>query len=147
MGNVNLESFRIYEALDCGAIPVVEKRPWLDYFTLLFGAHPLPSVSCWAEAPVLLRNLLSDAGRLNQKQAEIRSWWADLQEKLSRKIETILKCARSQRPCVSSARALPGRLRGAFEMLKHHNGVALRSRALLTFRRLIRRNRNHLLKT
>jgi len=138
MGNVNLESFRIYEALERGAIPIVEKRPWLDYFTLLFGPHPLPSVHRWADAPVLMRNLVSEPRRLNQKQTEIRTWWDNLQKGLSQRMARILNNAQPR--CSSPAPGFPGRLRGAFEMLKHHDVVAIRARALLTLKRAIRWN-------
>lgn len=141
MGNVNLESFRIYEALDCGAIPVVERRPWHDYFTLLYGPHPLPSVKSWAEAPALLRNLLSDAARLNEKQFEIQTWWNDLQERLRQRLAWILRNARNQVPSALPAQAFPRRLTGFFEMLKHHDAVALRARVSITVKRLIRWNK------
>jgi hypothetical protein len=140
MGNVNLESFRIYEALECGAIPIVERRPWLDYFTLLLGPHPLPSVNCWADAPVLMRNLLSEPRRLNQKQAKIRIWWENLQKGLSQRMARILNNVPTQPHSTSPARGFPGRLRGAFEMLKHHDAVAIRARALLTLKRAIQWN-------
>jgi hypothetical protein len=140
MGNVNLESFRIYEALECGAIPIVEKRPWLDYFNLLFGPHPLPSVNRWGDAPALMRRLQSEPRRLNQKQSEIRTWWENLQKRLSQRLTQLLNSVSTQPRCTSTALAFPGRLRGAFEMLKHHDVVAIRARALLSLKRAVRWN-------
>jgi hypothetical protein len=136
MGNANLESFRVYEALDCGAIPIVERRPWLDYFTLLLGTHPLPTVRHWAEAPGLMRRLLSQPERLEERRAEIMGWWERLQCGLSAELGEILNRARTKRGGEASGPRLPGRLRGAFEMLKHHNGAALQARAFLILRRL-----------
>ncbi len=37
MGNVQLECFRLYEALECGSIPIVEKRLTMDYFSRAAG--------------------------------------------------------------------------------------------------------------
>jgi hypothetical protein len=35
----NLDSFRVCEALEAGCIPIVERRPFYDYFRHLFGDH------------------------------------------------------------------------------------------------------------
>lgn len=43
-GNVLLETPRVYEALQCGSIPIVERRLTLDYYKQLLGPHPLPTV-------------------------------------------------------------------------------------------------------
>ena len=62
MGNVNIECFRTYEALEWGAIPIVEKRWGLDYYRKLLGEHPMPTVRSWSEArrmaQALMRNCL-----------------------------------------------------------------------------------------
>jgi hypothetical protein len=138
MGNANLETFRLYEALDCGSIPLVEKRPWLDYFTLLFGPHPLPAVSNWLQAPALMRGLLADRSRLEAKQAEVHSWWIEFQAGLRRKLNAVLGSAENKAGGSFPAHRFPGRFRGALEMLKHHNGPALCARMSRTVRRQLR---------
>ena len=40
MGNVILETWRLYESLELGCIPIIETRATLDYFTGLWGPHP-----------------------------------------------------------------------------------------------------------
>ena len=54
MGNVNLDSYRVYEALECGAVPILEKRISLDYFRQLLGDHPMPSFMSWRQAASFL---------------------------------------------------------------------------------------------
>ena len=50
MGNVILETWRFYESLEMGCIPLLEKRKGLDYFTALLGPHPIPTFRSWTEA-------------------------------------------------------------------------------------------------
>jgi hypothetical protein len=138
MGNANLESFRLYEALDCGAIPIVERRPWLDYFTQLFGPHPLLSVRDWSEACRTMDALRSDPATLRNKQIEIRDWWRQLESRTSRQVASILASAAGRKTRMTFVPRVPSRLRGFREMLKHHNGAALWARSRLTIRRLCR---------
>jgi len=140
MGNVHLESFRLYEALDCGCIPIVERRPWLDYFTLLFGEHPLPTVSHWRDAPRLISELNQEGPAcLQLKQDEIQDWWRSYREKLSSILENVLQENRDRTSRVQLRWPADTRWRGFIELLQHHNKTALAARAKLTFRRLRRR--------
>ena len=136
MGNVNLESFRLYEALDCGAIPIVERRPWFDYFSRLFGAHPLPSVCHWREAPGMMASLGSDPVRLQAKQVEIRDWWRRLQVQVSNQVMSVINAAAGRKTRMAFVAGAPSRLGGMGEMLKHHNSTAVLARIRLTTRRL-----------
>ncbi len=136
MGNVNLESFRLYEALDCGAIPIVERRPFLDYFTELFGRHPLPSVRDWKEARSLIQLLCSDPVRLQNKQDEIREWWRQFETHVSKQVASVINAAVGQKTRMTFVAGVPSRMQGFGEMLKHHNGQAILARSKLTIRRL-----------
>lgn len=139
MGNVNMECFRLYEALDSGAIPIVETRSWLNYFEKLLGPHPLISVNHWSEAPRLIRGLMADSGALVRKQEEICDWWISCQNRLRQNLTGILERAHNCDGRPLAATLLPGRWRGALELLRHHNGEALKARAILTCKRLIER--------
>jgi len=140
MGNVNLESFRLYEALDCGAIPIVERRPFLDYFTQLFGPHPLPSVCHWEEARSVIHSLCSDPVRLQDKQVEIREWWRQFETRVSNQVNSALNAAVGRKTRMHFAAGVPSRIRGFGEMLKHQNGPTLLARSKLTLRRLCGRH-------
>lgn len=139
MGNVNLESFRLYEALDAGAVPIIERRPWLDYYTRLLGPHPLPSVNTWHQAAGVMRSLLSDKDALDRKQQEIQEWWTQFQGRIRAELtEVMLKTwDNTSRPLASAS--LPGKMRGRWEMLKHHNRAAFQARLQLIAKRLLRR--------
>lgn len=90
MGNVNLDSFRVYEALQCGAIPVLERRATLDYFTQMMGSHPLPTFADWNQAARFMAGLRDDPQALNSLQAKCIQWWLDYKMKLSSQIESFL---------------------------------------------------------
>jgi hypothetical protein len=136
MGNVNLESFRVYEALECGAVPIVERRPWLDYFTDLFGPHPLLSVNNWKEAGAVINSLRSDPVRLRDRQIEIQEWWRQMEERVSFRVTSVINSTAGQNTRMNFGSRVPSRLRGMCEMLKHHNGAALMARSVLTVKRL-----------
>jgi hypothetical protein len=80
-GYWNLDSFRVYEALECGCIPIVEKQP-LDYFGKLFGKYPFLAVNSWDEAPALMQNLQKDPVRLEAYRKECYEWWLQYKKDL-----------------------------------------------------------------
>lgn len=86
-GPTTPDSFRAWEALEAGVIPILD-RECIDYETngnywpLLFGGTdcPLPSVSVWASAPDIARLYLDDdvyLGVANQVSAWYQLWKRD----------------------------------------------------------------------
>ena len=67
----SLESFRFFEALRAGCIPIVEALPsrWF------YDGAPALRVSDWREAPALIEALLDDAARLRDRHRAVREWW------------------------------------------------------------------------
>jgi hypothetical protein len=84
----HLETTRIYDALELGAIPVVERRRRIDYFTELLGDHPLPTVQAWDEAPLVLRRLLADQARLTELHERVMAWWTGHKLELAATLRT-----------------------------------------------------------
>lgn len=76
----NLETFRVYEALEAGCVPIVERRPAFDYYTDLLGAHPLPTVSRWAEVPDLFSDRTVE--ELESIRLACESWWRAFKRRL-----------------------------------------------------------------
>jgi hypothetical protein len=74
-GGTNEESFRVWEALDAGAIPVVRAGPTWEGL----GAHPLPTVERWEDLADLLLSFRTDTAegrtRVAALQAEVAAWW------------------------------------------------------------------------
>ncbi len=93
----NLETFRVYEALEAGCIPFVEKRKGYDYYRALLGPHPLPTIGTWTEGAALLRKL-KDAGELPALQQTCMTWWADYKARLKTEMAGFVGAALSPPP-------------------------------------------------
>ncbi len=92
MGNVVLETWRLYESLERGCIPIIEKRPALDYFSSLFGEdHPIPAFSSWTSARRFIEAACRDRAWINQKQSDIHLWWSRSKVDVWRRISDALR--------------------------------------------------------
>ena len=126
MGNANIECFRVYEALECGSIPIVEKRMTLDYYKDLLGPHPMPTVRSWPQARGLIRELLRSPAHMDALQRECLAWWkrykADYTLALGEFLATHADPADpspATGPMVSPRAGKPGWQ--ARELLRHHD--------------------------
>jgi hypothetical protein len=101
----NEESYRIWEALEAGSIPIIKKsRAWKP----LGRDHPLPMLESWDELPQLLEalmfnststsSLIRDAGGdlrstfIDTLQEKVRVWWS------AKKRSFQARCARQLAP-------------------------------------------------
>jgi hypothetical protein len=91
MGNATLETCRVYEALEAGAIPLVEHRLSMDYYRALLGEHPIPTFRNWDTAAQFCRDLRADPAGLDSLQATIMGWWSAKKEDIH---ATVLECVR-----------------------------------------------------
>lgn len=135
MGNANIESFRVYEALEAGAVPIVEARRGFDYFRLLLGPNPLPTVRSWSQAPALIAELHEDR-TLGALQERTRSWWQGYKEQLRRSVRADVLDASGRRATVHGRHTRPVMMR---ELARHQNATALVRRSQLTAIRAQRR--------
>lgn len=85
----NLDSFRVYEALECGCIPIVEKSP-IDYFSHLFRHHPLIAIDSWHQAPDLINKFLSNPILLEQRRQKIYDWWKNYKKNIRSQISQLI---------------------------------------------------------
>ncbi|ELR17199.1 uncharacterized protein ACA1_058550 [Acanthamoeba castellanii str. Neff] len=77
---INRETHRIYEALEAGSIPIIDKTKWANYDNdsfIPFGDDcPLPAVKeDWTEELPALLNHLSDPEVMDRTQREVTEWW------------------------------------------------------------------------
>ena len=81
------ETYRLYEALECECIPIVENA--YNYYDRLFPDNPFIKVNKWADAKPMIKGWASD--EIKKKQNECKTWWnnykINLQEKIKNKIE------------------------------------------------------------
>jgi hypothetical protein len=127
MGNVNIECFRTYEALERGAVPIIEKRWGFDYYRSLLGDHPMPTVGSWIEARRLIQAMMNNGDEIDRVQRECVDWWSGYKRSYTNKIADFLESrARAgsvNHPMASKLSSMPGwRL---FEIARHHNAPAM----------------------
>ncbi|MDQ4142420.1 MAG: hypothetical protein M3198_01540 [Actinomycetota bacterium] len=67
----SLETYRFFEALRSGSIPVTERLPPRDFYT----GSPALSVRRWSELPALLDEVLADRARLEARHRAALAWW------------------------------------------------------------------------
>jgi hypothetical protein len=140
MGNVNIECFRTYEALEWGAIPIVEKRWGLDYYHKLLGNHPMPTVRSWSEARRMMQAMMENGDQINRLQRECIEWWDGYKHSytasLAEFLESRARDGSANNLMVSKLSSIPGWR--VFELARHHNASALFRRVGLHAKRLFK---------
>jgi hypothetical protein len=146
IGNVHLESLRIYEALERGTIPIVSTRHFLAYFDRVLGrGHPIPQFLNWASARAWAEDIYSRPEDLDALQRNVLAWWADKKDQVREQSGQFVRegLAGAHREHLSRDFAhrsalfdQPPRL---WELARHHDAVAWRGRAQLAARRIGRR--------
>jgi hypothetical protein len=92
-GNFHSECYRTYEALACGAIPVVDT----SYYREEFRA-PFPVVqSTWEDAPEMLNRLLEDADALETVSRKCQTWWRSVKTSYPEKVRLLEQAGRARR--------------------------------------------------
>jgi len=87
-GNESIDSFRVCEALQAGALPIVERS---DYWSNLYGDdHPLIEIDDWNQAPSTIQALMSNMESLEQQRLTTYNWWVKYCNNLKNKIKGLL---------------------------------------------------------
>lgn len=72
-GNHSIDSLRVCEALQAGAIPIVERDA---YWQKLYGNNmPLLEIDHWNQSPELIYTLIKDLDKLEELRNNIYTWW------------------------------------------------------------------------
>jgi len=86
-GFVHPETYRLYEALECGCIPIVENS--YKYYDRLFPANPFIKIYKWIDAKLIISKWSDE--QIKTKQDECNVWWKDyklqLQESIKSKVQ------------------------------------------------------------
>ena len=91
-GDRHLDTFRLWESLCCGCIPLlVEHNNSAD--RLLMAPHPLPVFPSWLQALQWAERQLGDPSGLDALQARISRWWQRHQWLLSQTLAHSLRSA------------------------------------------------------
>jgi hypothetical protein len=134
MGNVMLETWRAYEALEAGCIPLLERRSTLDYYRNLLGDHPIPTFSSWREARRFVCRQLEAPDDLDRRQVQLLEWWNGAKRAWRRRVAEFVQrgIAGDCRQDLRNFTFLPNPARRLWqysELARHHTSRALLRRA------------------
>ena len=77
------ETYRLYEALECECIPIVENA--YHYYDRLFPSNPFIKINKWADAKPMLKAW--EVNQIKNKREECKIWWTDYKNKLQESIK------------------------------------------------------------
>ncbi len=144
MGNVMLETWRLYEALEAGAIPLTSRRLLMPYHDRIMPGHPIPTFATWRAARDFAERLLADTTALDALQQRIGAWWRSYKKKLQAEVCDFVAQGFAGAYRASLAEWPPRHGLGlqtwrVAELLKHHDLAAAMGRADIMLRRLAHR--------
>lgn len=103
-GNTSVDTFRLYEALEVGAIPIVEKS---DYWRNLLGEHPLIETASWNNIYNDINLLLEDPQWIIDHSKKVQSWWVEYKKQLKQNIEKIIAAKSETTRCKQKQNNIP----------------------------------------
>jgi hypothetical protein len=138
MGNVQQETYRVYEILEAGSIPLLERQWFMDAHRHLLGPHPLPTFGSWKKAASFVETMWANPAGLDQLQAECMDWWSRYKVELTGRVQAMIDRLWDAPPAgasefVKGYARLPGWQ--LWELARHHSAAALRRRILRHLRR------------
>ena len=72
------ETYRLYEALECGCIPIVENA--YKYYDRLFPTNPFIKIDKWVDAKPIIKSW--ENNEIKKKQNACATWWAGYKNEL-----------------------------------------------------------------
>jgi len=120
-GNVSHSSFRVYEALECGAVPIVDEfnvAGETGYWQKMFSDAPFPILTSYDELPYLIE-------KYKDKGPEVYAWWISKKQEIKEKLAIQLGCPVDATTAVvvtSPIKSHPdtGMMCEALNSVKHH---------------------------
>lgn len=91
------ETIRLYDALECGCIPIVIDAPYLHAADLLgaFGTPPFIILKSWAGLPAFAAEYLArtdsgEAGYLEDRRLRVAAWWSAFKADIGKRIRAVV---------------------------------------------------------
>ena len=84
-----LESYRLYEALEQGAIPFYVPES-TDGYTEVLGKHPILSFPSWEKAAELLPLFVQNSDKMEEHRQILTTWWANKKAELQKQVKNAL---------------------------------------------------------
>lgn len=74
-GNAHVDTFRVMEALQAGAIPVTTTFLGRDFFRYTFGDHPFVVAKTWEEAASTVESIIANGDEVRAYRARVHDWY------------------------------------------------------------------------
>ena len=87
-GYFHPETYRLYEALETGSIPIIENP--FNFFDNFLPNNHLPSVNNWEDSSIIIKKYLENEKEIEVLANKIKDWWTQYKENL-RKTFLIIK--------------------------------------------------------
>ena len=79
-GYFHPETYRLYEALEAGCIPIIENP--FKFFDNFLPNNPLPSVNSWEDSSTIIKKYLENKKDIEILRNKINDWWTQHKENL-----------------------------------------------------------------
>ena len=79
-GYFHPETYRLYEALEAGCIPIIENP--FQFFDNFLPNNPLPSVNSWEDSSTIIKKYLENKKDIETLENKINDWWTQHKENL-----------------------------------------------------------------
>ena len=79
-GYFHPETYRLYEALEAGCIPIIENP--FNFFDNFLPNNPLPSVNSWEDSSTIIKKYLENKKDIEIVGNKINDWWTQHKENL-----------------------------------------------------------------
>ncbi len=87
-GYLHPETYRLYEGLECGSIPIIE-NPY-NFFDDIFPKNHFYKINLWNEARNIIEKLINDRNKLTYISKLNYDWWINFKKNLRNKIKDII---------------------------------------------------------
>ena len=84
-GYFHPETYRMYEALESGCIPIIENPHKI--FNKFLPKNPMIEIQLWNESTRIIEELINDKNKLKNISATINNWWSNYKSNLRKEIK------------------------------------------------------------
>ena len=85
-GYLHPESYRLYEALESGCVPIIENPH--NFYNNFLPKNPLIKINIWKESPEIIKKLFNNKNKLKEKSDEINFWWKNYKKNLQNQFKS-----------------------------------------------------------
>ena len=91
IGGNNPETYRFYEALECGSVPIlVEDETNKEYIKFITEHIPILPLKSWVQAPLLVKSFIEDKVAFEQYRYNILNGYSSMKKHFQDKSKELL---------------------------------------------------------